>query len=258
MSEQSSYAYWIHHLTSRYHPPVSFHSPGLPHKMCIVIVEPREHILLQPLIWQIGRIYGEVALEEKISLVIAHGNRNQDFVHGITMNWHNVGYLHLPHDNLSIADYNTLLCQADFWQNFSQAEHALLCETDAYIRRRIPEEFFQYDYVGAPWPGTPYGCIPGVGGNGGFSLRRVKPMMEMCSKPRFMHEPQDVFVSRYVDPSKVPPFEKATEFAVEGVWHPDPVGLHKVYSYFPADVVKAWLSDEPTSITSEDFSRMGS
>ncbi len=60
----------------------------------------------------------------------------------------------------------------------------LIIQTDALIRRPIDEAFFGFDYVGAPWPHIPPQLHnhEGKGGNGGFSLRRVKRMQELVTK----------------------------------------------------------------------------
>ena len=78
--------------------------------------------------------------------------------------------------------------------------HVLIIQTDVLLRRRIPAKFFEYDYVGAPWPlipkadvlsgdddilqGQPRGMHSGLKavGNGGFSLRRVEAMSALCVK----------------------------------------------------------------------------
>ena len=50
--------------------------------------------------------------------------------------------------------YNEFLMSLDTWTGFP-AEHVLVCELDAYFRRKLPAELLDYDYVGYKWPWLP-------------------------------------------------------------------------------------------------------
>ena len=120
----------------------------------------------------------------EIGLAIVFGNHNKDFVYEITQNIKNVKYIHLDHNNINIRTYNKILKWTTFYEYFIDWEFVAIIQTDALICRRIDDVFFNYDYIGAPWGWnnilSKYRCF-----NGGFSLRRVSKMIEICSKNNF-------------------------------------------------------------------------
>jgi hypothetical protein len=88
-----------------------------------------------------------------------------------------------------VESYSSLLVQDWFYEDFSNYEHILICQTDAVVMKPELQDWLltPYDYLGAPWP-RGYSLqlqipeIPLLGavtcnafvGNGGLSLRRVE------------------------------------------------------------------------------------
>jgi hypothetical protein len=210
--------------------------------LSVVIVEPREHPWLRGVLYNMAHVYGG---RTDVSLYIVHGSLNEGFVKDITRGWQNVVYINQGYANLTIAMYNQLLTSMAFWEHFA-SEFALIFQTDTLIRRPIDEVFFQYDYVGAPW-GT-----QGVG-NGGFSLRRVETMKQLCRKNKPTTEPEDLFffynfrrLAQAGDTSYLLPSPSdARSFSVEHVYHENPCGMHQAYRFHSLEKVMEWLQDVP-------------
>ena len=78
--------------------------------------------------------------------------------------------------------YNNTLCSSDFYKLFSDYEYMLIYQTDCWVFEDRLDEFIElnYDYYGAAWP-----HLQNKVGNGGFSLRKVKKMIEITSKYKF-------------------------------------------------------------------------
>lgn len=216
-------------------------------KMAAVMIEFRAHPWLHGVLHNMCHIYGG---DTGVALVIVHGNANKDYVERFVQEnqWENVTCFHIDRDNISVDAYSELLTEESFWSLFP-CEFALIFQTDTLICKQIPEDNFQYDYVGAPWPEDQrspgqrrYRRVPDSYeasspvrvGNGGFSLRRVEVMRRICARhklPRGM--PEDVFFAFHVDPGKVAPIEVAAAFSVEVplFFHPFPCGMHGAFHH---------------------------
>ncbi len=72
------------------------------------------------------------------------------------------------------VEYNALLKKYILYEKLGDYEYMLIVQTDAYVFSNDLNEFFQYDYVGAPWLKDPINNIKGRVGNGGFSLRNIQ------------------------------------------------------------------------------------
>jgi hypothetical protein len=101
------------------------------------------------------------------------------------------------------------------------------------------DEFFNYDYIGAPWPvNRPQPCRVG---NGGFSLRSRRLQQELAKMPFPCKENEDAFICdryrRWLEDRgmRFAPPELAAQFSVEfHTWHHDdygkiPFGFHGWY-----------------------------
>jgi hypothetical protein len=71
-------------------------------------------------------------------------------------------------------EYNTLLKNISFYQILYPYKYLLIVQTDAFVFSSDLTEFYQYDYVGAPWERDSLKYIKGRVGNGGFSLRNIE------------------------------------------------------------------------------------
>mmetsp|Transcript_68996 Transcript_68996/g.179779 ORF Transcript_68996/g.179779 Transcript_68996/m.179779 type:complete len:311 (-) Transcript_68996:32-964(-) len=137
-------------------------------------------------------------------------------------------------------------------------EHVLVFESDSLLRRRgCVEEYVDkdYDYVGAPWVKDSVWGAPALGGNGGFSLRRLSSMLAAIRSPemaKLLGEYSELFFGNE-DLSLVelllrrnatfPPREVATRFSVETVFYPTPCAFHKPWAYLDEDSVQTLMTN---------------
>lgn len=178
-----------------------------------------------------AHIYGG----QNVSLFIFHGTKNLDFIKAKIPDWTNVQFIDLKVEALPYPQgYNTLLVQKSFYKNFT-SEFVLIFQTDSIIRHKIPDSLFEFDYIGAPWAHNP---IPETRvGNGGFSLRKVKVMIEFGREDLGDGDQEDLYFARRV--KNIPNSDIAKTFSSEMITADDPVGIHSNYKYLPvAEVVR--------------------
>lgn len=210
----------------------------------VVLVEFREHPWMQSVLYNMAHVYGGT----DAGLTIVHGRGNKTFVENIVRDWPNVRLVCLEYDNIDIATYNKILTNKSFWDIFD-SEHVLIFQTDSLMRMRIPDSFFEYDYVGAPWTEDLIVNDKRLSvGNGGLSLRRVRAMKRICSEHSYKdftkyHTAEDVFFSYYCQ--NVPSRKIAAAFSTENMFYDRPCGMHKPYGYLRADQVESLLKNIP-------------
>jgi hypothetical protein len=75
----------------------------------------------------------------------------------------------------SVASYSALLLSPSFYEAFSDFDHLLIHQLDAFVFRDTLTDWCArgFDYIGAPWRNETNSDWFGVG-NGGFSLRDVQ------------------------------------------------------------------------------------
>lgn len=201
------------------------------------IVEPRNHAALPLVVFNVLAV-----LEPHWIVYIFHGTQNVDLCQSLQeMDLTRIRLVPLGVANLTIHDYNMLLCGRWFWEQIVTTSHILIFQTDALLTTKSPhkiDDFMQYDYIGAPW-----NHIRGlVVGNGGLSLRRKQAMVDAVTyfeqnQQRLNQQvPEDVRISRflhkfrYVVPKSL---EIAKRFAVERVYYERPFGVHAAYKKLP-------------------------
>lgn len=130
-------------------------------------------------------------------------------------------------DTMTWNEYNRYVSTNLSFYNEIQTEHFLLFQTDTMLFPRYKDhinEFFQYDYVGAPWNNERFGGV----GNGGLSLRRKSTMLEIMNRVPYYGEPEDVyFCNNNLVYLHRPTMEQAKRFSVEEVFHPQSFGCHR-------------------------------
>lgn len=126
----------------------------------------------------------------------------------------------------SVESYNRLMLSAEFYKRFIAYDYILIYQLDAFVFKNKLGYFTEldYDYIGAPWlHGIFYyinekNCIWHVG-NGGFSLRKVKPFIRILEEKEPLKKSiinEDVFFSSVVDGDfKTAPFDVALQFSFE-------------------------------------------
>jgi hypothetical protein len=98
---------------------------------------------------------------------------------------------------LSTTSYNKLLLSPNFYKEFDNFEFLLILQTDAIILNDQLDFWAnqRFDYIGAPWPngfsfkiawdkfcGDNSQLVKVHVGNGGLSLRRIKPCIKLINE----------------------------------------------------------------------------
>ena len=114
---------------------------------------------------------------------------------------------------------------------FIDTEFVLICQWDGFILNphNFQDEFYNYDYIGAPWWFKPNS----VAGNGGFSLRSKKCLIE-CNRLFKLYQntyPEDDTIDRnavnLIEAGiKFAPRHIADQFSVEGLEYTSQFGFH--------------------------------
>jgi len=199
------------------------------------------------------------------ALVVVHAKANAAFVNHVLKDVVNVRFYGLEFEVSDIGAYNRLLKSAWFWKML-QADKALIFQSDSImVGGPKIDEFFEYDYVGAPWHLTneifssEYAKLIGDGiGNGGFSLRSVDAMIDICealgaSSPDT--EAEDVFFvvnllkRGYQFPSRQVAYSFAQEVPCSDLRDVRPLGLHATWYYDKKVQQKYFTSREPLITT---------
>ncbi len=206
---------------------------------CAVIVETRRHPALEPIVKNAMYFLGP-----GWNLHIFHGDKNKGYVRKLFAK-SGARFSNLRSMD-SIPEYNRLMTSASFW-NKIKAEHVLIFQTDAALRRRGIEEFMAYDYVGSPWrKELPWNPSDLSGGNGGISLRSHASMMEVISHIPYRGGPEDIYFVHAMKMlgMKVAPREVCTRFGVESLFSEDPFAIHAIEKYLSPDQVAGLLDFE--------------
>lgn len=156
-------------------------------KKIAVIVEPRDHNLLEPIIRNACYFLNQHhSLSEKNTwnIAVVHGVNNT-IIKEKLKNF-DIKYINMMVDNISADEHNLFLQKVFFWNNFVNYDNVLIFQTDSCMLRPMNEEkFLKYDFVGArilnPHARTPNG----YGMNGGFSLRNPKSMINCLKTVNF-------------------------------------------------------------------------
>jgi hypothetical protein len=141
-----------------------------------VIVEFRElpHIefIIRNAIYRLGSDW---------SFTVICGNKNYKLIQDICKKISaNIKIINLKYDNISQQQYSNLLITSEFWKLLT-GEKILIYQEDSCIFKSNINDFLIWDYIGAPW-NKKQNDTPNCVGNGGFSLRTKKCMINVINK----------------------------------------------------------------------------
>lgn len=131
----------------------------------------------------------------------------------------------------SVNEYNSLLTSREFWEKIN-TENILIIQHDSALLRTGIEEFYKWDYVGAPW------TFQNHGGNGGLSFRKKSAMLECIDKvPYNGKDNEDVYFSNALKflGLNLAPREVCEQFSCEAIFKLGTLGSH---------AIEKWLSPE--------------
>jgi hypothetical protein len=174
--------------------------------------------------------------------------------------WGDLTVINIPKIK-SYFEYNNLVLNEI--SNFVKTDFCLIIQYDGYILNSsaFSKSFFDYDYIGAPWPWHKTKNV----GNGGFSWRSKKLLnaLKNLKYSESNNEPEDDFICRtnrdILEKSYgclFAPEEIAAQFSIEhgsrdfptfgfhGVWH-----LVRIYK----DNIDYFLSNIPSRLLKSDM-----
>ena len=185
-------------------------------------------------------------LGDKWSHTIVCGNLNYNFMNNLCSEINtNIKIIKLNYDNLRQNEYSNLLCTTDFWELFI-GEKVLIYQEDSCIFKQNIDEFMQWDFIGAPFA-KKGNNTPNKVGNGGFSLRTRKIMLDVINKIKledteicsstlnYMKSvglkdcPEDIYFCKNMlqfNIGKVAEWNAAFEFSTELIYNPNSLGGH--------------------------------
>ncbi|CCG81468.1 protein of unknown function [Taphrina deformans PYCC 5710] len=182
---------------------------------------------------------------------IYHSNENADLFKARQLQrFLKTGKLTLVPINIQLGDHaavSNYMAYRNLWDNLAPAKHVLIFQTDSIICSRSDarvEDFFEYDYIGAPFHERLHENLADKFMNGGFSVRNRETVLRVIeSFPPFRDAAnEDVdfedqfFVSRMQQlGANLPEREIAMKFSVESVYHPTPLAIHQAARYLDGD-----------------------
>ena len=143
----------------------------------------------------------------------------------------NLKIINLGKNNLTREEYNKLFLTPKFWNNFI-GEKLLMYQADSIIFHNNIDKFLEYDYVGALWK-VKYNNYTKVG-NGGFSLRSKKIMLECLKKTKeiiYSYNEDMWYTRRMIELKlgKLADEKTAQMFSQEYVKSDNPLGGHQFW-----------------------------
>lgn len=125
---------------------------------------------------------------------------------------------------------SVFLTQPWIWEQLALAERILLFQADSIIctnSKEVIEDYFQYDFVGAP-----IDPAYGQGYNGGLSIRNPRLFLEVVLETNFSESGEkfeDQFFYKKLKERKaeMPTEDIAKMFSVETIYYETPMGYHQ-------------------------------
>jgi hypothetical protein len=192
----------------------------------IVIVERRIHPNLEFI------LYNSAYFARNWAITIVCSDINIDYIRSLLgPNIDSVKLIQMFEGNPAPAvgknEYNYLLQSSEFYEAMP-SENLLMMEMDTYLRKPLPSEILDYDYVAAP-----YGWDTNSSG-GGLSFRKRSAMLAICSNFTDSCHAQDIYALRGMKNLGylIPPYEIGVEYFCESCLYEDPVGFHQWWTFF--------------------------
>ena len=209
------------------------------YKYTAIIIEPRKHKALEFVLNNISD-----CLSDEWGIILFHGKNNNEYAIEIVEKLNNVyknriSLVNLNVDNLNQKTYSHLLSNKNTIYDHIHTDIFLVFQTDSIILKENAHmiyEYLNYDYVGSPWLICNYNPTKMCSfiGNGGFSLRNKKKMLEIIEKIPYNNEPEDLYFATNYNNIKVnkPSYEKALRFCVgEAYNNKITLAVHRFWPY---------------------------
>jgi hypothetical protein len=158
-------------------------------------------------------------LPDDYELIIYHSRQNRNLFKNIDCKKHETFIS-------SLKDYNYFMTNAALWDSLKRYQRVLVFQNDSGILRNGIEEFYEFDYIGAPW------VFQDKGGNGGLSLRNPKVMLRTCEKVAYHLGLgyEDVYFSNHMN-GNLAPRNICERFSVETIYKLGTWGYHAIENW---------------------------
>ena len=144
----------------------------------------------------------------------------------------------------SLVDYNIWVSKK--LKNIIKTDYCLIFQWDGFPVnvKGWRNDWFNYDYIGAPWITQPWPEDKAVG-NGGFSLRSKK-YLELTSRENYNGTmPEDEYFCRvHKLKCNYAPVEKAFNFAAEDIYYKGQFGFHGIMTILMNNQLAKMYSDK--------------
>jgi len=168
------------------------------------------------------------------SFTVVCGLGNQMLVKDICNNISdNIKIVVIDYYNIDVRIYNELLTSKTFWNKMC-GEKILIYQEDSCIFRKGIDEFLQYDYIGAPWPHE-YNLNKLSVGNGGFSLRSKKVMLQVINTINVKDTTcniEDIYFTRVMvehNIGSLANWTEASRFSIENIYNSKAISGHNFW-----------------------------
>jgi len=134
----------------------------------------------------------------------------------------------------SIHEYNKRLTSLEFWNQFEE-ENVLIIQHDSAILRKGIEDYYKYDYIGAPIKHIDFPAM-----NGGFSLRRKSAMINVIKNYHYNGlDNEDMYFCNGLKQlnGKLPTFDIAKSFSCETIFNLGSLGIHAIEKYLTVEQI---------------------
>jgi len=152
-------------------------------------------------------------------LIIYHGRHNKHLFNGFDCE---------KNETIvnSLRDYNSFMTNPHLWVRLQNYERVLVFQNDSMLLRKGIEEFYKWDYIGAPWK------FQQNGGNGGLSLRNPKAMLKTINEVPYSPDLgyEDVYFCNHLN-GKLAPREECEKFSCETIFKLGTLGYHAIDNY---------------------------
>lgn len=158
-------------------------------------------------------------LPDDYELIIYHGKLNKHLFKNFDCKKHEVVID-------SLKGYNYFMTNPALWRSLEGYYRVLVFQSDSMLLRKGIEEFYGFDYIGAPWK------FQDRGGNGGLSLRNPEAMLITTERTPYnpMLGYEDVYFSNHLV-GDIAPRDVCRKFSVETIFQLGTLGCHAIENW---------------------------
>lgn len=192
---------------------------------CILIIERRIHENLEFV------FHNAVQFGQGWSICFVCSDINYEYCKAITQGHPNIHFMPIFQGSPSYSEardaYNKLLMSNEFYEVLPWNTICIL-QTDSYLRKQIPEDVLNYDYIASPALWDENEMV------GGLSFRSRTGMLKITNEFKEDIPSEDLYISRGCTALGLrrPSFEEAMTYCAESCLYEDPVGVHQWWTFF--------------------------